>query len=89
MPHRIKKVSLTATVNSNGEFYYSMHPVKNNAQTFYAFMFALKSFFEKKSSVWRAKTAFMFDNASHPSTPLLMRFYEKSKLKIIFTAPYL
>lgn len=71
----------------NGHHYYSIIKGSNNQWTFLRF---LKDLFQKLSlryRFWKSNSVILLDNARIHDTQPILKFMEKSKVNILFSAP--
>ena len=82
------RISVVAALDSNGEVYITLLQVNSNSEMMVMYLSHLIQLLDGRRRGCRSDTVLMMDNAPYHTSSLMMEFYEKQKLPIIFTGPH-
>ena len=79
---------MVAGLDSNGSLFISLLQSNSNSQVMKMFFSHFLEHLDEKSPGWRKTTVLLQDGAAYHTSEVMMEFYEKHSVPIIFTGPH-
>jgi len=82
------RVSMITGLDSTGQVFFSLLQANSNSSVMEMFLTRLLEQLDAERKDWRTYTLIMMDGAPYHMSAVMMAFYERNKVPVIFTGPH-